>query len=304
MRVLITGGSGLIGSELVKQMATRDHDIVVLTRSREKTSQKLSHLSNYMIECIESLDDYHDLNPFDAVINLAGEPIADKRWTKKQKDIICHSRWDITEKIVSLFHASASPPGIFISASAVGFYGDQQSHPIDEELNVYHGEFSHQVCAKWEEIAMRAESDLTRVCLLRTGVVLSKNGGALQKMLPPYRLGLGGPIGNGHQYMPWIHMSDMIRGILFLLETNYAQGPFNLCAPHPVSGKKFSQALASTLHRPHFLFVPKWVIQLLMGEASALLLDSIRAKPKKLTEMGFEFHFPHIESALKQILNT
>ncbi|KUJ00243.1 TIGR01777 family oxidoreductase [Vibrio sp. MEBiC08052] len=304
MKILITGGSGLIGKELIKQLITHEHEIVVLTRSEKQTREKLNHLNHYPLELITSLDNLHDLNHFDAVINLAGEPIANRRWTDAQKQAICQSRWQITEKLVELIHASSSPPSVFISGSAVGFYGDQQDHPIDESLQVQSHEFSHSVCVTWENIAKKAESENTRVCLLRTGVVLSSDGGALQKMLLPYRFGCGGPIGSGNQYLPWIHIHDMVQGILFLLATTYAHGPFNLCAPHPVPNKIFSKTLAKTLHRPHVMSVPAWAIRLLMGESAALLLDSTRAKPKKLTELGFKFQYSHLEPALKQVLQV
>lgn len=299
MKILITGGTGFIGRELMKLLMT--HDLVVLTRNTAQAKAKLAHIQNSKLTFLNSLDELHDLNPFDAVINLAGEPIADKRWTQKQKQRICDSRWKLTEKLVELIHASTKPPQVLISGSAVGYYGDQQQHPFDESLQVKSSHFSHQVCDTWEQIALRAQSDRTRVCLLRTGMVLAPSGGALKKMRLPYQLGLGGPIGAGHQYMPWIHMSDMVRGIVYLLETEHAQGAFNLCAPHPVTNLVFSRSLAATLKRPHLLTTPAWAIRLLMGEASELLFDSIRAKPKKLTELGFQFTYSRIEPALKHL---
>jgi len=300
MKILVTGGTGFIGRELLKLLMT--HSLTVLTRNTERAKHQLHHIHSANLTYITTLDDYHDLNNFDAVINLAGEPIANKRWTKKQKSRICHSRWDITEQLVSLIHASTEPPSVFISGSAVGYYGDQQSHPFDESLHVHHENFSHQICDKWEQIAIRAQSDRTRVCILRTGVVLAPQGGALQKMIPPYKLGLGGPIGSGEQYMPWIHMTDMVQAILFLLNTEHAQGVFNMCAPHPATNVQFSRSLAAALNRPHILFTPKWAIKLLMGESSELVLDSIRAKPKKLTELGFQFQFSRIKPALTNLL--
>ncbi|WMN87987.1 TIGR01777 family oxidoreductase [Vibrio parahaemolyticus] len=200
MKILLTGGTGFIGSELLKLLTT--HHVVLLTRSPQKAKQQLQHADVGNIEYIDSLDQLADLNHIDAIINLAGEPIADKRWTQKQKDKICKSRWKITEQIVELIHASTKPPSVFISGSAVGYYGDQQEHPFDECLHVNSEAFTHLVCEKWEQIAKRAESEDTRVCLLRTGVVLGPNGGALAKMLLPYKLGLGGPLGNGKQYLP------------------------------------------------------------------------------------------------------
>ncbi len=301
MKILLTGGTGFIGSELLKLLTT--HQVVLLTRSPEQAKQHLNHTDVGNIEYLDSLDTLADLNHIDAIINLAGEPIADKRWTKKQKDKICKSRWQITESIVELIHASTKPPEVFISGSAVGYYGDQQEHPFDECLHVNSDGFPHRVCERWEQIARRAESENTRVCLLRTGIVLGTNGGALKKMLLPYKLGLGGPLGNGNQFMPWIHILDMVRAILYLLNTPHAHGAFNMCAPHPVANRIFSATLARTLKRPHILFTPKWLMDTVMGESACLLFDSVRAKPKKLTELDFQFTYSRIEPALKHLLN-
>ncbi|CAH0539023.1 TIGR01777 family oxidoreductase [Vibrio marisflavi] len=301
MKILITGGTGFIGRELMKHFTT--YDVVLLTRNIQRAKEALKHIDHGNIHYISSLSELLDLNGFDAVINLAGEPIVDRRWSRKQKEVICNSRWETTEKIVDLIHASAQPPSVFISGSAVGYYGNQESHPFDESLHVNQPKFPHLVCSTWEQIAKRARTDTTRVCLLRTGIVLKADGGAMKKMLPPYRLGLGGPIGSGQQYMPWIHIQDMIRGILYLLKTPHAHGEFNLCAPHPVTNKHFSKQLAKSLKRPHFLFTPKWVLKLALGESSVLLFDSARAKPKKLTELGFQFNFSRLEPALKNLLH-
>ncbi|GLT16757.1 epimerase [Vibrio zhanjiangensis] len=300
MRVLLTGGTGFIGKELLKYFTT--YEVTLLTRSPLKAKEMVSHADMGNITYLSDLNKLSDLNEFDAVVNLAGEPIADKRWTKKQKEIICHSRWKITETIVELIHASTSPPSVFISGSAVGYYGDQQEHPFDEGLHTHQQNFPHQVCAKWEEIANRARSDSTRVCILRTGVVLGVEGGALKKMMLPYKLGLGGAIGSGDQYIPWIHLLDMVRGIIYLLTTEHAYGEFNLCAPHPVTNKHFSQTLAKLLKKPHLLSTPKWLLKIAMGESAVLLFDSLRAKPKKLTELGFHFSYSRIEPAMKNLL--
>ncbi|MGF1722729.1 TIGR01777 family oxidoreductase [Vibrio kyushuensis] len=300
MKLLITGGTGFIGQELLKHLAS--YEIVALTRDVEHAKKRLSHINDTTLSFLTSLDDLHDLNGFDAIINLAGEPIASKRWSKTQKKHITHSRWSITERLVELIHASTTPPSIFISGSAVGYYGDQQFHPFDESLHVNQSGFPHQVCEKWESIAKRARSEHTRVCIIRTGLVLHPTGGALLKMLPAYKCGIGGSIGSGKQYMPWIHMTDMVRAIIHLLDTPHADGPFNLTAPHPVTNAHFSRMLAKTLGRPHFLFTPKWLIRLLLGESSTLLLDSTRCKPKKLTDLGFHFNYSRIEPAFKNLL--
>lgn len=301
MKILITGGTGLIGKELLKLIMT--HHLVVLTRNVDEAEQQLSHIHSGKLRFIQSLEQFTTLDEFDAVINLAGEPIADKRWSKRQKRRICDSRWAITQQITTLIQASEHPPHTFISGSAVGYYGDHQNDIIDETVEVHSNGFSHYVCSNWEKIALRAQSDKTRVCLLRTGVVLSSEGGALKKMLLPYQLGLGGPIGRGRQYFPWIHMIDMVRAIVYLLEHGRASGPFNMAAPHPVTNKVFSQCLARTLKRPHILFTPAFAIKLAMGESSELLLDSLRAKPKKLSDLGFQFHFCRIEPALKHLIH-
>ncbi|MFC5076960.1 Epimerase family protein [Vibrio thalassae] len=300
MNLLVTGGTGFIGKELLKHLTT--YSITLLTRDEQTARQTLHHTDCGNIRYVNSLSGFDDLNEFDAIINLAGEPIADKRWSEAQKKRICESRWKTTETLVELINASNEPPTVFISGSAVGYYGDQQDHPFDESLHVSQDSFAHHVCERWEQIALRAQSEQTRVCLLRTGVVLGGGGGALAKMMLPYKLGLGGPIGNGQQYMPWIHILDMARAIVYLLETEHASGPYNFCAPHAVTNANFSKALASALHRPHFLMTPKWAIKLAMGESSCLLLDSTRAKPKKLTEIGFNFSFPHVDSALINIV--
>lgn len=300
MKILLTGGTGFIGRELLKHLTT--HEVVLLTRSPEKAKQIVSHADLGNITYISHLNGFHDLNDFDSIINLAGEPIADKRWSSEQKKKICESRWKLTEQLVSLIHASTTPPSVFISGSAVGYYSDQQEHPFDESLHVHCEHFPHHVCAKWEEIANRARSENIRICILRTGVVLGCDGGALAKMLLPYKIGVGGPVGSGRQYMPWIHKLDMVRAIVYLLETEHAHGEFNVCAPHPVTNRHFSGTLARTLKRPHFLFTPKWAIKAIMGECSVLLLDSIRAKPKKLTELGFRFSYSRLEPALKNLL--
>lgn len=191
----------------------------------------------------------------DAVINLAGEPIADKRWTAEQKQRLCHSRWDITQKLVNLFNASDTPPAVLISGSAVGFYGDLGEVVVTED-EPPHNEFTHKLCARWEQLACEAQSDRTRVCLLRTGAVLAPTGGILAKLMPLFRLGLGGPIGNGRQYLAWIHIDDMVNGILWLLD-NDLSGPFNMVSPYPVRNEQFAHSLGHALNRPAIFRVPE-----------------------------------------------
>ena len=302
MKILLTGGTGFIGAELLKHLST--HKITVLTRNIKKAEKKLCNNDSGNISLIDSLNRYTNFDEFNAIINLAGEPITGKRWSSEQKEKICNSRWTITQKLVELIHASTNPPAIFISGSAVGYYGDQKNKLVDESLQVNDSGFTHHVCSTWESIAREAQSKTTRVCLIRTGLVLGLDGGALPLMLPPFKFAVGSQLGNGKQYMPWIHLLDMVRGIIFLLQTPNAQGAFNLCSEHPVTNREFSKVLAATVNRPLFLVTPKWVFNIAMGEASCLLFDSIRARPIHLLELGFKLTYPELQPALQHLLSS
>ncbi|KJF80671.1 TIGR01777 family protein [Photobacterium angustum] len=298
MNILMTGATGFIGRALIPHF-NHDH-VTILTRNPTRAYNQLGH----HIHAVDNLDSFDNFDQFDAIINLAGEPIINKRWSDKQKERICQSRWDITQQLVDKIKASSNPPHTFLSGSAVGIYGDNQDKTIDEStsLDINDNDFAQNVCYRWEQIALEAQSEQTRVCLIRTGIVLGKQGGALARMLLPYQLGLGGKIGDGKQYFPWIHIQDMIKGIIFLLNHPEAHGAFNFTAPTPVTNKVFSQTLAATLKRPHILFTPAWILKLGLGESAQLLLDSQRALPNKLQQEGFNFSFPCIEQALKQTL--
>lgn len=297
MRILITGATGLIGRRLTQQLLTQRHSITALTRD----PQRAQHVLGADVTFWSTLNDRQSLDGFDAVINLAGEPIADKRWSSAQKQRLCRSRWEITETLSRLIAASETPPAVFISGSAVGYYGDQGAALVTEE-ETPHDEFTHRLCARWEALAQAAASERTRVCLLRTSVVLAPDGGALAKMLPLYRLGLGGPIGDGRQYLPWIHIDDMVTAIHYLLTTDGLSGPFNLAAPYPVHNDQFSATLAKVLDRPAFLRVPAFAIRLIMGEAAVLVLGGQRAIPQRLELAGFRFRFFDLEEALTDLL--
>ncbi|EER8902855.1 TIGR01777 family protein [Escherichia coli O157:H7] len=296
MNIVITGGTGLIGRHLIPRLLELGHQITVMTRNPQKASSVLGP----RVTLWQGLADQSNLNGIDAVINLAGEPIADKRWTHEQKERLCQSRWNITQKLVDLINASDTPPSVLISGSATGYYGDLGEVVVTEE-EPPHNKFTHKLCARWEEIACRGQSDKTRVCLLRTGVVLAPDGGILGKMLPPFRLGLGGPIGSGRQYLAWIHIDDMVNGILWLLD-NELRGPFNMVSPYPIRNEQFAHALGHALHRPAILRVPATAIRLLMGESSVLVLGGQRALPKRLEEAGFAFRWYDLEEALADVV--
>lgn len=296
MKILVTGGTGLIGGHLVPRLQELGHQVTVLTRHRDTAREKL----NDRVTLWDTLGDKQNLDGFDAVINLAGEPIADKRWTTEQKDRLCQSRWRITQKLADLINASETPPSVLISGSATGYYGDLGEVVVTEE-EPPHNEFTHKLCARWEQIACKAQSDKTRVCLLRTGVVLAPKGGILGKMVPPFRLGLGGPIGNGRQYLAWIHIDDMVNAILWLLD-NDLRGPFNMVSPYPVRNEQFAHALGHALQRPAILRIPATVMRLLMGESSVLVLGGQRALPKRLEAAGFPFRWYDLEEALSDVV--
>ena len=297
MHIFITGGTGLIGRHLIPALL-RDASTKITVLTRDTTKAKASLPGN--VALVTSLDDTLDFDDVDAVINLAGEPIADKRWSETQKTRICESRWQITQQLTDKINAAAQPPATFISGSAIGYYGRQGDKLVTEAFTEVHHEFTHTVCEKWERIALQA-SPKTRVCLLRTGVVLSHDGGALSKMRLPFSLGLGGRIGDGNQYMSWIHINDMVAAILFLLEHKHCEGAYNLTAPTPVTNSEFVKAYAASLGRPAIFPMPALALKLLMGEAADLLVTGQRVVPQKLVDAGFKFSFTDIGSAFADI---
>lgn len=298
MNILLTGGTGLIGRHLTPRLLALGHQVTVLTRHPESAQRILDK----RIHLWSTLNDAPTLDGFDAVINLAGEPIADRRWNDAQKERLCQSRWQITHQLVEMIAASETPPSIFISGSAIGFYGDLGEVVVTEE-DPPHNEFTHKLCARWEQIAEQAQSERTRVCLLRTGVVLAPDGGMLSRLLPLFRLGLGGPLGNGRQYLAWIHIDDMVNAIIWLLN-NPLQGPFNMVSPYPVRNEQFTHALSHALNRPAILRVPAMVIRFLMGEASTLVLGGQRALPKRLDAAGYGFRWYDLEEALSDVVKN
>ncbi|AZG72777.1 TIGR01777 family oxidoreductase [Shewanella livingstonensis] len=297
MKILITGATGFVGKQLVKSLG--DHQLIILTRNMGNGKNSLGSHHQYW----ETLADKSDLNDIDAVINLAGEPIVSKRWSNKQKKLICDSRWDITAALTQLIGKSTTPPHTFISASAIGYYGRQNQTPVDEASG-FHAEFSHDICQEWENRALQAQSQQTRVCITRIGIVLGKNGGALAKMLPPFKLGLGGPIGNGEQGMSWVHIDDLIKLFCYLLNNSSLQGIYNATAPQPVSNAVFAKALGSALNRPAKITTPPLALRLAMGEMSELLTTGQFVLPKRALAAGFEFQYSDINNALQQVINS
>ncbi|MBB1397507.1 TIGR01777 family oxidoreductase [Pseudoalteromonas sp. SG44-8] len=296
MHILITGATGLIGRHLCPEL-NKEHQLTVLTRNPANATKLLGE----NINATDSLEEV-DFNNLDCVINLAGEPIVNKRWSEKQKQILRDSRITITQQISAAINQCDTPPHTFISGSAVGFYGRQSTTVIDESFVDVTPEFSHQLCHDWEQAALQAESINTRVCLLRTGIVLANNGGALAKMLPPFKLALGGPIADGQQGMSWIHIEDMINLIIHIINNVQLSGAINMTAPTSVSNSEFSQSLGKVLNRPAKITMPAWVLKLVMGEMADLLLYGQYVQPTKALESSYCFRYKTLDTALTNLL--
>ncbi|MEX1668288.1 TIGR01777 family oxidoreductase [Zhongshania guokunii] len=295
MNFLITGGTGFIGSALCAHLCQQRHHIVVKTRYPESLGLEMTGVT--------SLSEVSPDQRFDVVINLAGEPIANKRWSAVQKQKIVDSRLDTTEEIIAFLKNAKTKPAVLISGSAIGYYGTGATDAVIDEFGAGDDSFSSTLCAKWEASALAAEVLGIRTCLLRIGIVLGCGGGALQKMIPPFRLGLGGRIGTGTQWMSWIHLHDLIAIIDYCISDNSVHGPINCTAPQPVSNQDFTKALGKCLKRPAVLPVPSLAIKALMGEmGTELLLAGKQVRPVKLEAAGFKFKYKELGAALTSVL--
>ena len=297
MNYLITGGTGLIGSKICQKLQAAGHTVIVLSRSRDKVHRRcgLSAIA------VTSLDEIGHNEQVDVVINLAGAPIADARWTQKRKQELKDSRIKLTEELVEWMARRQQKPASLISGSAIGWYGDQGEIALTEQSG-FRDEFAHELCDEWEQAALKAQQFAVRVCLVRTGLVLAPRAGFLQRMLLPFKLGMGGPISDGQQYMSWVHLEDISNLFIFLSKQATLEGVFNGTAPTPVTNAEFSRTLAQNLHRPAFMVVPACVLRLAFGEMSQLLLGGQRVLPEKARAAGFEFQYTDLNSALGDVL--
>lgn len=298
MRILITGGTGLIGRHLCKALLSEGHHLTALSRHPETVAVKCGATAQAM----KSLDEWQSERVFDAVINLAGEPIVDAYWSARRKQVLRESRITLTEKLMQRIVAAKEKPKVLLSGSAIGYYGDRGDTELEEAASAGK-DFAAKLCKDWEEAALTAEKHGVRVCLLRTGLVLSKSGGLLGKMLLPFKLGLGARLGNGRQWMSWIHIEDYVEQVQRLLQDGQMRGPFNMTAPQPVTNAEFTRTLAESLHRPAFLCAPEPVLRLVMGERAALLLEGQRVLPAKLVATGGQFKYPNFVGALDDLLH-
>jgi hypothetical protein len=289
-KFLITGGTGFIGSKLVEELLEDGHKITILTRKK---------IVNDKINYIQNLDGDFD---YDIVINLAGETIS-KYWSKKNKEKIYHSRIDLTNKLAEIINNSKNPPSLVISGSAIGFYGTSQNLVFDENSKpATQNLFSQKICADWENAAQKI-SNKTRLALIRTGVVVGKNGGIIKKMLLPFKLGLGGKIGKGNQYLSWIALDDVILAINHIINNENLSGTVNLSSPEVASNQSFAKTLALVLNRPCFFDMPEFIAKILFGKmGEELLLAGQNVYPKKLLASGFKFQTASLKSAILKAL--
>ncbi len=330
MRILITGGTGLIGRRLCKALLAEGHQLTVLSRHPETVAAKCGSA----VQAMAALDEWQAEQAFDAVINLAGEPIMDVPWTALRKQVLWESRVTLTGELVRHIAAARQKPAVLLSGSAIGYYGDRGDVMLDESADAGDN-FPARLCVAWEAAA-RVAQDLgvrprhgaaeptgagvaashllpqtagcasnvskVRVCLLRTGLILSNDGGLLGRMLPLFKLGMGARFGDGRQWMSWVHIDDYVATLLSLLHDTHASGPYNMTSPQPATNAEFTAALATALHRPAPFVAPASLVKLGMGERACLLLEGQRVLPVRVKEAQHRFAFANLADALSNVL--
>ncbi|MDP3875676.1 MAG: TIGR01777 family oxidoreductase [Methylobacter sp.] len=298
MNILITGGTGFIGGALINSLIEQGHTVTVLSRNPDKVAK----LCGSGVTALTSLSQLNAEDRYQVIINLAGAPIVGARWSKARKQEIRDSRIGLTEQLITCIARMEIKPNLLISGSAIGYYGNQGDTVLSEHATPYE-DFSQQLCADWEAVAKQAEQFGVRVCLIRTGLVIAEGGGFLQQMLLPFRLGLGGRLGDGRQWMSWIHRQDWINIALAMMTDTTMHGAYNATAPNPVTNAEFTRLLAQCLNRPALLPVPACVLKIMLGEMSQLLLGSQRVVPERLLAQGFKFEYEDLAAALHQALS-
>lgn len=302
MKVFVTGGTGLIGKQLVFKLLERNYEVTVLSRNKEKTQDLLPDMVN-VIEGnpAEKGAWQNELNNTDIVINLAGEPVINKRWDEKVKKELYDSRINATKNIVEAISKAENKPSLLINASAVGYYGFQNDDREIDETETYGKDFLATLCNDWEFEAKKVQKLEVRNVNLRIGIVLSDKGGALEKMLIPFKLYVGGYTGNGKQWLPWIHLDDVVGLILFSIDSNIS-GSINVTAPQPVKMKEFAQKVGDLLKRPSFFPVPSIALKSITGEVGDVITSGQRAIPSRALQAGYEFEFKTIQKALDNLI--
>ncbi|WP_341525104.1 TIGR01777 family oxidoreductase [Nostoc sp. UHCC 0302] len=305
MKIAITGATGFVGSRLVQRLHTEGHSILVLTRNTTFAQKVLPSEAFPNLEIIsytptQSGSWQSALAGCDGVVNLAGEPIGEGRWTPERKEAILNSRKLGTQKIVEAI-ANANPkPKVLVNTSAIGYYGTSETATFDE-TSPAGNDFLAQVCQAWEAEAQKVKDAGVRLVILRFGIVLG-NGGALGKMITPFKLFAGGPIGSGRQWFSWIHLDDVVNLIVQALTQSEIEGVYNATAPNPVRMTDLSQTLGQVIHRPSWLPVPAFAIEALLGDGAMVVLEGQQVLPKRTVDAGFKYQYPNLQSALAQIL--
>ncbi|MBU8880591.1 TIGR01777 family oxidoreductase [Bacillus sp. FJAT-29790] len=299
MKIAVTGGTGFVGRSLTNELINKGHEVLVLTRNiKNKTNSKQLSYVQWLNE-----DDKPEetLEGIDVLINLAGESINSGRWTDERKGIILDSRISATREVLRIFKNLNKKPDTFINASAVGFYGTSVTKTYTEESIEAGLDYLAKTVQKWEIEAHKAQEIGIRTVLCRFGIILDKNNGALPRIALPYKLFTGGTVGTGNQWVSWIHLKDVIKGIMFAIKEELVEGPVNFTAPNPVTMREFGQTLGEVLHRPHWMPAPAFALKAALGEMSILVLEGQKVIPGKLVSNGYPFLFEDIRSALKDI---
>jgi len=301
MRVVILGGTGLIGQEFTTALLNEGHQVWVLSRNPQTrqvpTGAAVVSWDGHTSQGWEGLVELSD-----AVVNLAGENLGEGRWSKTRKERIRSSRTDAGLAVVSAFQAASRKPKVLLQASAIGFYGASDDRGLNEE-SVAGNEFQSSICLDWEASTQAVENMGVRRVIIRTGLVLTAKGGVLPRLMLPFRLFLGGPLGSGQQWYSWIAMQDEIRAMMYLLKNEQSAGVYNLTSPEPLKMADFGKVLATVMHRPYWLPVPAFALRALLGEMSLLVLSGQKVVPQKLLREGFQFQFSSLKAALENILH-
>ena len=301
-KIIITGATGLIGTKLSKALINRGDKVIVFSRNTSKAKTEIPDAYKYVewdYECLEHWQ--NEINGVDAVIHLAGVNVFGKRWNVSYKKNILESRIVSTSNLVKAIKNSTSKPSVFISSSAIGFYGDKGNEIIDE-TSLPGDDFLASVCKKWEEEASEVEKFGVRHAGIRTGIVLNPNDGALKQMLLPFKLFLGGPIESGRQWFSWIHVDDIVGIYLFSLDNTLIKDGVNAASPNPVTSKDFAKTLGKVLHRPYIFPVPRFAMKITLGEVADVVTASQRVYPKKLIDFDYRFKFENLREALENLL--
>jgi uncharacterized protein len=303
MKIAIAGATGFVGSRLVEQLQAQGHEVVIFTRSPQQASNRFGRAQIVGYNPLQSGVWQESISGCDAVVNLAGEPIAEKRWTPAHKRTILESRQIGTQKIVEAISLASAKPSVLINASAIGYYGTSETNKYDE-TSPAGTDFLAEVCTAWETAAQAVTANGTRLVILRLGIVLGENGGVLGKMLAPFSAFVGGPIGSGKQWFSWVHRDDVVKLIIKAITDPQMQGVYNATAPNPVTMTDFSQTLGAVMNRPSWLPVPNFALEAMLGEGAIVVLQGQQVVPSHTLAQGFDFQYSTLKPALSAILGS